>query len=287
MPREPREDTFFDLLPTLSVGTRAVRLWVRQEFLRAATSPTLGTTVQAFVGTLNVQAGDVLTAGYGSYVLTAPGPADGRGYLAFDFAPAAASLAVKDLTPWSEKTIWVPDFDWPPVLRYLLGVEGEAKDVTESGTSITGSTTTRTANTRKKVQFLDRYELVPGISAPTEVKVKRYLTPGLITGLKAERPMPTAVRYAYLGMVNNIVCLHPDVEVPELLDNARRIRGFGTANGMDIAGTGQLIPRTNFLTWLPHIYRIEQADQPRDGLYETVVYEAIPPLMPKAHQLIG
>jgi hypothetical protein len=287
MPREPREDTFFDLLPTPSVGTRAVRLWVRQEFLRAGTSITTGTTVQAFVGTLNVQAGDVLTAGYGSYVLTAPGPADGRGYLAFDFGPPAASLALASLTPWSEKTIWENDFSWPPVLRYLLANRGTAKELTEDGESISGSTTTTTTNARTRILYVDQFELVPGVRVPTQVIVRRYLTPGLITGLKAERPIPTPVRYSYLTMQNSIECLHDDVIVPELLDNPRRLSGFGTKNGIERDQGGQLIPRTNFLTWLPHIYRIDQDDQPRNGLYETTVYEAQPPVMPRAHKLVG
>ncbi len=287
MPREPREDTFFDLLPTLSVGTRAVRLWVRQEFLRAATSPILGTTVQSFVGAMNVQAGDVLTAGFGSYVLTAPGPADGRGYLAFDFGPPAASLALKDLTPWSEKPIWVPDYDWPPVLRYLLADQGTAKELTEEGTSTTGGTPTTNVTTRTKILTVDRFELVPGVRVPTEVIVRRYLTPGLITGLRAERPMPTTVRYSYLTMQNSIDCLHDDVIIPDFIDNPRRLSGFGTKNGIERARGTQLIPRTNFLTWRPHIYRIEQDDQPRNGLYETTTYEALPPLMPKAHELNG
>jgi hypothetical protein len=38
---------------------------------------------------------------------------------------------------------------------------------------------------------------------------------------------------------------------------------------------------------LAHIYRIDQDDQPRNGLYETTVYEAQPPVMPRAHKLVG
>lgn len=286
MPREPREDTFFDLLPTQDVGTRAVRLWVRQEALRAATNLITGTTVQAFVSALNVQAGDVLTAGYGSYVLTAPGPADSRGYLAFDFGPASSSARLRDVTPWSEKVIW-DDIEWPDVLRYLYAVEGKQQDMTEVGSSRTGSTTTTTANQRNKLLTLDRYELVQGGVIPTQVIVRRYLTSQLITGIRAERPLAQPVRYAWNGLMNNLNCLHDEIIIPEVLSEARILSRFGTQNGFEQAGQGdQILPRTNFLTWQKHIRRVQQSDIPRDGLYETVTYEALPPPMPEG-QILG
>jgi hypothetical protein len=287
MALEPLEPTGYDLLPTPDVGQRVVRLKLRQDFIRATSTFTRGMTVAAFIGQTNVQAASVLTDGYGEYVLTAPGPAMGGGYLTYDFAKPVTSAALNDLTPWSDKTIWDPDFEWPAVLRYLMAVTGKATELTESGTSVTGATTTRNSNTRSKVLILDRYELVPQSRLPTQVRIRRYLTPSLITGLVAERPQPTVVRYSYLGMANSMLCLHDEVIVPELLQNASRITNFGTRSGIERASSGQLIPRTNFLTWLPHTFRIEQSDQPRDGLYETVVYEALPPAMPKAHQLIG
>lgn len=73
----------------------------------------------------------------------------------------------------------------------------------------------------------------------------------------------------------------PGAPAPQTIAGAPITFGGYRAKG------GQLIPRTNFLTWLPHIYRIDQDDQPRNGLYETTVYEAQPPVMPKAHELNG
>lgn len=285
--RERREDTFFDLLPTPDVGTRAVRLSVRQDRLRATSTITLGTTVQRFVADLLLNAGDVLAAGFGDYVLTAPGPADGAGYLAFIFGPASTSAKLKDLTPWSEKKVW-QEYDWDDVLRYLYAVEGKQKDLAETGTSTTAGTPTSLQSERRKILTLDRYELVRGGRLPTEVIVRRYLTSQLITGIKAERPMAQPVRYAWNGLQNNIVCLHDDITIPEILTEASRLEGFGTANGIEqYEQGGQFFPRTNFLTWQQHIFRVEQADQPRDGLYETVTYEALPPPMPEGQVLAG
>lgn len=279
---EPREPTSFELLPTPHLGTRVVRLRARQEFIRATTSITEGMTVAAFIAALNVAGSDVLTAGYGDYVLTAPAPA-GSGYLGFDFAPPATSLKVNALTPWSEKTIWM-DYTWPDVLRYLYAMTGVQND--EESTGLSG--VTLLTDYKKKVLTLDRYELVQGGEIPTQVIVRRYLTPGLITGLRAERPMPQPVRYAWNRLVNSLNCLHDEVIIPEILSEAQLVPGFGTENGSSYADLGQQVfPRTNFLTWQKHIFRVEQSDVPQNGLYETVTYEALPPPMPEGQLLAG
>lgn len=280
MPLESREPTSFDLLPTPHVGSRMVRLWVRQEHLRQNVTVTEGQTVAAFLSAIQVATSDVLTAGYGDYVLTEPGPTRDGGYLSFHFTAPSTSLRLKELTPWSQKTIWLPEYGWPDVLRYLYAVEGRATDQLRTQTGANRITDT-------KVLQLDRYELVQGGGFPTEVIVRRYLTSGLITGLKAERPMPQPVNYAWNGLRNSLVCLHDDVTVPEILTQSQRIPRFGTENAIEVANLGeQFFPRTNFLTWQRHIYRIEQSDRPVNGYYETVTYEALPPPMPQG-QILG
>lgn len=274
MALESREPTSFDLLPTASVGSRVVRLWVRQEFLRADVSVTEGQTVQAFIGAINVTTSDVLDAGYGSYVLTEPGPMR-DGYLSFHFTAPSSTLSVDDLTPWSEKTIWVNDILWPDVLRYLYAVEGTQDDMNQSQVNAFPLSQAR-------VLTLDRYELVKGGYLPTEVIVRRYLTSSLITGLRAERPMPQPVQYAWNRLRNSLDCLHEDIYVPEILTDAQRVPGFGTENADEVFANGQqFFPRTNFTTWQSHIYRIEQSDRPVNGLYETTTFEALPPAMPQ------
>lgn len=283
MPLEPLESTSYDLLPTPDVGTRVVRLKLRQDFIKATSTFTLGMTAAAFIGQTNVQAASVLNDGYGAYVLTGPGPAVGGGYLAYDFAPPATSLKVNALTPWSEKTIWM-DRPWPDVLRYLYAMTGVQND--EESTGLSG--VTLLTDYKKKVLTLDRYELVQGGEIPTQVIVRRYLTPGLITGLRAERPMPQPVRYAWNRLVNSLNCLHDEVIIPEILSEAQLVPGFGTENGSSYADLGQQVfPRTNFLTWQKHIFRVEQSDVPQNGLYETVTYEALPPPMPEGQLLAG
>lgn len=280
MPLESREPTSFDLLPTPHVGSRVVRLWVRQEHLREGVTITEGQTVTSFLSAIQVATSDVLSAGFGSYVLTEPGPVREGGYLSFHFTQATADLRLKKLTPWSEKTIWDSDFMWPDVLRYLYAVEGRAADLTREQSGVADILET-------KLLQVDRYELVQGGRIPTQVIVRRYLTSGPMTGLVAERPQPQPVVYSWKGLSNSLNCLHDDIIVPELLQVARVIDRFGTANAPDIAQLGeQLFPRTNFLTWRSHIYRIEQSDRPVNGYYETVTYEALPPPMPQG-QLLG
>lgn len=280
MPLESREPTAFDLLPTPQAGRHALRLWVRQEQLRASTTITEGQTVAAFLSAIQVATSDVLSAGYGAYVLTEPGPVREGGYLSFHFAAANASVRLKDLTPWSERTIWDSDFPWPDVLRYLYAVEGRATDVSRIQTGTNEVTET-------KVLQCDRYELVQGGRIPTQVVVRRYLSSSPITGLKAEKPQPQPVTYRWKDVSNSLLCLHDDVLVPELLQEYRRIDRFGTPNAPEASALGeQFFPRTNFLTWQRHIYRIEQSDRPVNGYYETVTYEALPPPMPQG-QILG
>ena len=280
MPLESREPTSFDLLPTPHVGSRVVRLWVRQEHLRSSTTITEGQTVAQFLAAIQVVSSDVLSAGFGSYVLTEPGPVREGGYLSFHFAAPSTSLQLNRLTPWSEKVIWDSDFLWPDVLRYLYAVEGQAVDVTREQTGVADIL-------ERKTLQLDRYELVQGGRIPTQVIVRRYLTSGLITGLVAKRPMPQPVIYSWNALSNSLNCLHDDIIVPEVLTQARVIDRFGTPNAPDAAALGeQFFPRTNFLTWRSHIYRIEQSDRPVNGFYETVTYEAKPPPMPQG-QLLG
>ena len=273
------EPTAFDLLSTAHVGSRVVRLWVRQDMLKADVVPAEGMTVTNFVGQLGIASCPAVDEGYGAYVLTEPGP-DREGFLSFHFARATADLKLKALTPWSEKTIWDSDFLWPDVLRYLYAVEGRAADLTREQSGVENIYET-------KLLRLDRYELVQGGRIPTQVKVKRYQTSSPIVGLVAERPLPQPVTYRWKDLSNALNCLHDDIIVPELLQVARVIDRFGTANAPDIAQLGeQLFPRTNFLTWRPHVYRIDQSDRPVNGVYDTVIYEALPPPMPQG-QLLG
>lgn len=273
------EPTAFDLLSTAHVGSRVVRLWVRQDMLKADVVLAEGTTVANFVGQLEIASCPAVDEGYGAYVLTEPGP-DREGYLSFHFAKASSTLKLKELTPWSVKTIWDNDFVWPDVLRYLYAVEGQAVDVMREQSGAAEILET-------KILQLDRYELVRGGRIPTEVKISRYQTSDLITGLTAERPMPQPVVYSWKGLSNALNCLHDDIIVPEVLSHARVIDRFGTANAPDVAILGeQLFPRTNFLTWRSHVYRIDQSDRPVNGVYDTVIYEALPPPMPQG-QLLG
>jgi len=277
---DPREPTSYDLLATSHVGQRVVRLWVRQETLKAAVTITEGMTVTDFVSAVQVHSCSAIDDGYGSYILTEPGPTRDGSALSFHFAPPNTSTVLEGLTPWSEKTIWLRGYDWPDVLRYLYAVEGKAVDHlrTQSGANQITDT---------KILQLDRFELVKGGFLPTQCVVRRYQTSDVITGLVAERPVAQPVTYAWNGLRNTLLALHDDVRVPEALSQSQRIPDFGTENAVEFAALGeQFFPRTNFLTWRRHISDIEQSDRPVNGLYQTVVYEVIPPTMPQG-QILG
>lgn len=285
MARESQEPKTYDLLPTDDVGQRVVRYWVLATTVRAGVVITPGVTLQAFIGTLGSEAHDVLDMGYGSYVLTAPGPA-ADGYVSFLFAApgSAASTDLKHQTPYREQEIWVNDFTWPDVLRWLLASKSYEPVITETGSNASGAT----SNAQFRLEMLDQWELVPGGNLPTKVKVQDFLTPYVITGIQVMPMRPDVVRYRYLGMSNALSCLHPTVIVPGMLTSPQLVDAFGTANAeqvyADNAG-GQTFPATFYETWPVHIYRVDQSPDPVDGAYKTRLWTAYPPPMPKGQTL--
>lgn len=288
MPRDPQEPTIYDLLPTDDLAQRVVRLWVPATKVRNDLAMTRGVTLDAFSQTTGAQTDGLIDMGYGKHVLTAPGPV-GDGYLSFLFAPPSPVTADTDVslhTPWQENTIWVNDFEWPDVLHWLLASRGYATAELESG--LVG--TNATSNTKKVLEVLDQWELVQGGRMPTQVLVQDYLTPYQLTGINVITLKPDSVRYRFLGMTNNLLCLHDDVTVPSLLAAPSLLAGFGTPNAQQIAsdnGGGQFFPGTPFKTWITHTYRVDQSPDPVDGLYKTRLWTAYPPSMPKGQTLAG
>lgn len=114
MALDPQEVCTFTTVPTPVVGERACLLQVPEKKFLAATSITRGTTLAAFMPTVNK--GDALTRGFGSYTLTEPADAP-PGYLGFMFCKpktdeekATAIRSFYDVEP---------SYYWPPVLTQL------------------------------------------------------------------------------------------------------------------------------------------------------------------------
>jgi len=280
MPVEPQETKIFNLIPTADVGERVLRLWVREQDIRADTSLTTGTALTAFLPML--PRADATLLGYGSYLLTRPAGRRGDGYLGFDFAKPKTTAQLR--TPFKTTRVW-QDYTWPDVLKILLAVQGDEEDEVEAQggqyPGVGGTVDRYNQKTRTKTE--DRLLYFPGSRRATEFIVREYLSPTPFTGLQVERPIPTQVHYNHRGMERRLTCLHPTVTVPELLQGARMIAGFGTPNATDVFGKGLVFPATNMLEWVPHLCRAEMSDE--GGVYYLRTYEALPPELPRAQRL--
>jgi len=282
MGRNAQEPTHLQRLPTPALGQISVLLWVLNTKIKASTSLTAGVTLDAFAATVQASKEGIMDGGFGSYLLSGEPVRDsGDGYLGYTFTKpsTAASTDLDQQTAVYERETW-RDMPWPNVLRWLKGVNGTAIKETSAGTDGVGAT----SNTLTERFAVDQYDLVPGGMFPTQVMVRKYVTPAPITGIVLERPFATPVRYRYLEMVNSLECLHEDVIVPPLLTAETTIENFGTASPPDTS-RGQLFPRTNHLTWIPHYFAADVPTEPKNGVYETTIYEALPPIMPQAQEL--
>jgi|GEM_PF-4402957 len=282
MGRNAQEPTHLQRLPTPAVGQISVLLWVLNTKIKDNTALTAGVTLDAFAAPLGALKDGVMEGGFGSYLLSHEPPRDsGDGYLGYTFTKPSTALStdLDQQTAVYERETW-RDMSWPNVLRWLRGVTGTAKQHTEAGLS--GATAT--SNTRTANFAVDQFDLVPGGNFPTQVIVRKYVTPQPITGIILERPHATPVRYSYLNMVNNLEALHGDVFVPSLLSSETPINDFGTLEAPDLT-RGQLFPRTNHLTWIPHYFAADVPTEPKNGVYETTIYEAIPPPLPQAQEM--
>lgn len=279
---QAQEPTHLQRLATPALGQVSVLKWVLATQIKASTVITAGTTLQDFCAALSSPADGMTPGGFELYQLSDEAPrARDDGYLGYVFTKPSSitSTDLQDQTPVNESSIWI-DMPWPDVLRWLQGIEGTVADETEAGT--VGASAT--ASTHTRIFAIDQYDLVPGDTFPTEVLVRKYITPYPITGIVLEKPHATPVRYRYNGMVNSLNCLHDNVVVPPLLTSPIKIQDFGTESAPDLT-RGQLFPKTNFLTWRPHFFKADVPTEPKNGVYETIVYEALPPPMPEAQEL--
>lgn len=266
--RDTKEECPFEVRPTDSVSESVCVLWVDSRRIDADTVITEGTTLESFMPL--APKGDALTRGFGSYTLTSVAGKDSAGWIGYYFAkPKTAS---QKRTAYRSVTKSVP-VSWPAWLRNLYGGMASRTIDTETGSDAAGAT----SNTVTRLEFVDRYELIPGGQIMTEVIEEEFLSATPFTDLDTEVPVPTSVRYNYKGASLSIECLHDDVFVPELTTGFMRESDFGMPGAQDLP-EGQFFPRTNFIGW--SLYTLSDTQQLIDGVYKrtTVRITKLPPL---------
>lgn len=269
MPVEPREPTIFETVPTEDVGEVACVLRVTEDRILASTVITAGMTLAAVGSQLRVDLADAQRRGFGSYILTQPAPKQ-NGYHTYYFGKPKTDA--QKAVPF-RSTPDSMDIPWPNVLRNLYGGTVQRELTTET-VDVSGTPTT---NIRTLTEFQDRYELIPGMSYPTEVLIEEFQSATPWEQFDAIRPVPTTVRYFYKGQQMSLDCLHDDVVIPDLTSSFTRDEEFGTPNARTLPD-GQFFPATNPTSWIPYVY--EDGQQFRNGVYyrRRVTIQQVPPL---------
>jgi hypothetical protein len=270
----PREPTVFETLPTEDVAEVTALLRVHEDKMRGDTVITPGTTLADFMP--GVDKGDALRRGFGSYILTRPGPKE-SGWHSFYFAKPKTD-AEKEV-PF-RTTVRTRNLPWDAVLLDLQGGNSSRVETQDSGVGDTGGST---SNTRTRTEFENRYRLIPGINYPTEVIEEEFQSATPWDQLEATRPVPTQVRIFYKGAQLSIDCLHEDVIVPPDEDDFQREDGYGNPSAAELP-PGQFMPATVPTRWT--IYVVDDDQDFRNGLYyrKRVTVNQLPPV-PRALRL--
>jgi len=191
---------------------------------------------------------------FGEYVYTYVEPAD-SGHKWFYFARKRTQKE-RD-TPF-ETFYSSVQYPWPAVLEDLFLVQSSFPQSTYNGS------TTVTAP-----RYFVRRKYRPSVSINSRIKVDQYLSevPWPASALVHQEPIPTEVNGSYLGLdISFPKCLHPRIELPELVPGAQIIFNAGAIDRTR-GGTPskQVFPATNFEDWRPFVK--EDQVQPQKGLW--------------------
>jgi len=255
--REAREPTVFETRPTDDVAEVVAVLWVNESFIRADTQIVPGITLNDFLP--GVPKADARVRGFGAYQLvTTAGKQDG--YHGYTFAAPKTPRQMEDAPFRSTPTTM--EVGWPDWLRNLHG--GTVRRVLDRESGATGAAAT--SNTVWRLEFQDRYELVPGGRYRTECVVEEFHSATAWTQLECDEPVPTTVRYFYKGAQLSLNCLHGDVFIPEQGTGFARDPNFGMSDAQELLG-GQFFPRTNHVGW--QLYTVSDTQElTAAGLYK-------------------
>jgi|LakMenEpi03Aug12_release.lakeMendotaPanAssembly.Ray.scaffolds.fasta_scaffold753545_1 hypothetical protein len=167
--RDPREQTYFETVPTAVPGLLSGLLWVHEQLLLASSTLTVGTTLANFLP--SAPKGDARAKGFNDYVFTDFGPVD-QGWHGFYFAKPFSSG--EKTTAFRTTTEIRGGIFWPPVLTNLTVANFLAKDA--DGTVYTADviwdfslTDSYDGPTRVVLEYFASHE-PHSISAPTTMK---------------------------------------------------------------------------------------------------------------------
>lgn len=276
MPAGTPEKLHYEFVPTPDTNERGFILWVRETYFTATTTTLEGTTLEDFMSTENIPKGDLVSLGFGSYILTRALPKQGS---CLRFAFAKSKTAADLVTPFRTYSNWEP-FSWPAVLEVLRAGKGTrvAEVRIDRNEYDTGA---QNATTEFKMQ--DRYVLIPETNSNTEHIYEEWISPTAFTDLYADSLNPTEVSYTFGDIRNRIVALHGDVNIPDELENFEYFQGWGTLNA-DALPPGQFFPATiPFTNWETHVKSDRQTFEGTVWVRRRVT--VIPPAQPEG-QLI-
>ena len=192
---------------------------------------------------------------FGSYVYTYASAADDR-HTYFHFA-VPRTQTERD-TPF--ETYWTSRvYPWPAVLQDLYFVK--------SDTFVNSVNNGASAVTTPRYFKRDVYR--PSVSVNSRIRVEQYISerpwPG--NALRHRQPIPTEVNFSFVGLSANYPkCLHPRIEVPELVPSYQLVEGAGVINPARVrAPSKQIFPATNFTDWQPFV--INDSVEPTSGLW--------------------
>lgn len=257
----------YNLEQTAKIDEDVVILWVRDKYVDSDTVRVAGTTLEDFMADKDVPKSDLLSRGYGSYVLT---KGMGREGDSLRYAFAKPKTEVERQTPVSSETIY-DLYPWPDWMRCLYAIEDATVpyEIQTAG----GST--------YKDRVFDRVEFIDGGNYQTEILIEEFLSPEPFPAseLFCETPQPTSISYSYLGAAASYSCLHPLVKIPEIQTGGKLVEGFGTANARLRQVTGDIFPATNHTGWQTHVFY--NKPQFVDGIYYRMQKTATPVFIPK------
>ena len=209
---------------------------------------------------------------FGSYVYTYASPADDR-HTFFHFAKPRtdAERNVPFETYWTTR-----NYPWPAVLEDLYFVE--------STTFVNSVNNGSSAVTSPRYFKRDVYR--ESVNVDSRVKVEQFISeqPWNRNSLVHPQPIPTSIDTSFVGLsVNYPKCLHPLVEIPELVPSYTLVENAGVVNpGRVRAPSKQVFPATNFTDWRPFV--ISDQVEPTRGVWLREKATIYPPLRGESTQ---
>lgn len=206
------------------------------------------------------------TTEFGDYVYTYASAADDR-HTYFHFAKAKTQ-AQRD-TPF--EVFWTSrNYPWPAVLEDLYFVKSDTfvNSVNDGSSAVTTPS------------YYKREVYRPSVTVNSRLRVEQFLSdrPWPASALVHRVPIPTEVNFSFVGLSANYPkCLHPRIEVPELVPSYQLVEGAGVVNPARVrAPSKQIFPATNFTDWQPHV--INDTVEQSGGLWLREKVTVFPPI---------